>query len=272
MVRIRRKKNNKYFYNLEKRNHRKKRITSLTTENDTILSDPKLIIEEEAKFYKQIYESKHTDPENKTFTSFFEYESLVSLNESESDQCEGLLTLEECAKAISSFKNDKTPGSDGFTAEFYRHFWHLLGKLMVDSFNYAFQAGSLSISQRLGIITLIPKKDKHLEFLKNWRPITLLNTDYKIATKAIAMRLEKVLPKIIHPCQAGYIKGRYIGECIRIISDIMVFTKQKHVPGAAVFLDFEKAFDSIEWPSASAMNKNILQRHLKLCTQQWLCK
>ena len=60
--------------------------------------------------------------------------------------------------------------------------------------------------------------------MKNWRPITLLNTDYKIATKAIALRLEKVLPKIIHPRQAGYIKSRYIGECIRMISDIMFYT------------------------------------------------
>ena len=76
----------------------------------------------------------------------------------------------------------------------------------------------------------------------------MLNTDYKIATKVIAMRrLEKVLPKIIHPGQAGYIKGRYIGECIRTISDIMSFTKQKTMSGTAVFLDFEKAFDSIEW-------------------------
>lgn len=63
---------------------------------------------------------------------------------------------------------------------------------MVDSLNYAFQTGQLSISQRLGIILLIPKKDKNLDFLKNWRPVTLLNTDYKIATKAITMRLEKV--------------------------------------------------------------------------------
>ena len=117
---------------------------------------------------------------------------------------------------------------------------------MVDSFNYAFQTGNLSISQRLGIISLIPKKDKNLEFLKNWRPITLLNTDYKIATKAIAMRLEKVLPKIIHPCQVGYLKGRYIGECIRTISDIMSFTKQKNMSGAAVSLDIEKAFYRME--------------------------
>ena len=73
----------------------------------------------------------------------------MSLTEFEADQCEGILTLEECAKAISSFQNDKTPGSDGFTVEFYRRFWHLLGKIMVDSFNYAFPVGHLSISQRL---------------------------------------------------------------------------------------------------------------------------
>ena len=76
--------------------------------------------------------------------------------------------------------------------EFYCRFWNPLGKLMVDSLNYAFQTGQLSISQRLGIILLIPKKDKNLDFLKNWRTVTLLNTDYKIATKAITMRLEKV--------------------------------------------------------------------------------
>ena len=64
--------------------------------------------------------------------------------------------------------------------------------------------------------------------------------------KAIATRLKKILAQIIHPCQAGYIKGRHMGECIRMISDIMSFTKQKNVPGAAVFLDSEKAFDSIE--------------------------
>ena len=94
---------------------------------------------------------------------------------------------------------------------------------------------------------MIPKKQKNPEFLKNWRPISLLNTDYKIATKAIAVRLEKVLPSIIHPSQTGYIKGRYIGECIRLLSDTMAFTKQRNISGAAIFLDFEKAFDSIEW-------------------------
>ena len=143
--------------------------------------------------------------------------------------------------------NNKTLGSDGFTIEFYRFFWPAIGPIMVDSFNYAFENGEMSISQKRGIISRIPKKDKDKKYLKNWRPITLLNNDYKIVTKALALRLEKVLPTIISANQTGYVKGRYIGESIRIITDMMSFTKKKNIPGLAVFLDFEKAFNSIEW-------------------------
>ena len=116
---------------------------------------------------------------------------------------------------------------------------------MVSSFNFTFQNGTLSISQRQGIIFLIPKK-KNTKFLKNWRPVSLLNVDYKIATKTIALRLEKILTNLIHPCQSGYVKGRFIGESIGLIEDTMHFTKEKNIPGVDVFLDFKKAFDSIE--------------------------
>ena len=172
---------------------------------------------------------------------------MNTLNIEEVDSCEGLLTLQECANSLGQFKNNKTPGSDGFTIEFYRSFWNVIGQFMVDSFNYAFKNGSLSITQKLGVISLIPKKDKDKNYLKNWRPISLLNNDYKIATKAIALRLEKVLPTIISSSQTGYVKGRYIGGSIRIISDMTSFTEAKNIPGLAVFPDFEKAFDSIEW-------------------------
>ena len=80
------------------------------------------------------------------------------------------------------------------------------------------------------------------------RPITLLNLDFKIAAKAIAKRLESILPNLIHPDQTGFVKGRYIGENIRLISDIMEYTKLQKIPGILVSLDFRKAFDSIEWP------------------------
>ena len=94
---------------------------------------------------------------------------------------------------------------------------------MIKSFNFAFDTGTLSISQRRGIITLIPKLNKNATSLENLGPISLLNVDYKILTKTIAKKLEKVLPKIINPDQTGYVKGRYMGENVRLISDIMSF-------------------------------------------------
>ena len=144
-------------------------------------------------------------------------------------------------------QNGKSPGSDGFTAEFYKAFWEEIGDDVVQSINYAFDKGELSIRQKRGIITLLPKKDKPTNILNNLRPITLLNTDYKIATKVIAKRLGEVLPDIICANQTGYVKKRCIGENVRLISDVIEYTKYKQLPGIAVFVDFKKAFDSLEW-------------------------
>ena len=116
------------------------------------------------------------------------------------------------------------------------------------SLNAAYEVGELSISQRRGVITLIiPKDESDLVDLQNWRPITLLNNDYKIASKALARRIETILPKLIHPDQTGFIKGRYIGENLRLISDAMEYTKMEELTGVLVSLDFKKAFDTLEW-------------------------
>ena len=93
------------------------------------------------------------------------------------------------------------PGTDGLTAEFYLFFWKDWSQVMVDSFNYAFTSCSLLISQRQRIIRLFPKKDKDLSHLKNWRPLSLLNVDYEIATKTLALRMKNVLPQIISNTQ-----------------------------------------------------------------------
>ena len=87
--------------------------------------------------------------------------------------------------------------------------------------NTAYEGNELSVSQCRGVITLIPKEDSNLKMLSNWRPITLLNVDYKIASKAIATRIEKVLLLLINCNQTGFVKGRYVGENIRLISDIL---------------------------------------------------
>ena len=80
--------------------------------------------------------------------------------------------------------------------------------------------------------------------------------DYKIASKAIARRIEPILSKLVHTDQTGFIKGRYIGENVRLISDIMEQTQVNNTPRILISVDFKKAFDSLEWPCIqSALKK-----------------
>ena len=120
--------------------------------------------------------------------------------------------------------------------------------IVLRSYNYTFHFKELTQEQKIAIINLIPKKDKDLRFLKNWRPVSLLNTDYKILTKALASRLQKVIGHLIHEDQVGYIKGRFIGDSIRTIDDSMILAENEHISGFITLIDFEKAFDSLEWP------------------------
>lgn len=113
--------------------------------------------------------------------------------------------------------------------------------------NEVYNEGKLSITQRQGLITCIPKGDKPTEFLKYWRPITLLNVIYKLASGCIAERIKSVLDKLISKDQTGFLSGRYIGENTRLIYDILHLTENLNIPGLLLIVDFKKAFDLISW-------------------------
>jgi hypothetical protein len=104
----------------------------------------------------------------------------------------------------------------------------------------------LSESQNRGIITLMFKSGER-EDIKNWRPITLLNVDYKIVSKILAERLKRVLPNIINTDQRGFVKGRNIFQGNRLLQDIIDYTEMEDEEGAIIFLDQQKAFDRVEW-------------------------
>ena len=235
----------KYFLHLETRNYENKCNTSLLEENGSSITDPKEILKEQKRFYQSLYSSQNPQVNHPKFEVFIDNDKVEKLNDEQRKSCEGLLMENECWNALKCFQK-KSPGNDGFTDKFYSFFWNQLGKIMVNSFNYKFHKGELSISQRQSILHLIPKKNKNLLYLKNWRPISLLNVDYKIASKALALRLKKVLSAIINNTQTGYVEGKFIGENITLISDILNFTADQDIEGIALFIDFEKAFDSLE--------------------------
>ena len=234
-------KNSKYFSNLEKKRAESKIITKLNI-NGTITSNQKTIRNEQRRFYESLYTKRNT---SETTTNFFD-NNVNKLNDTDQSSCEGKLSEYECGIALKQMKNNKSPGSDGITTEFYKIFWQDIKKYLVNSLNYSFENKSLTDLQKQGLITLLPKTDKDISLLSNWRPISLLNVDYKIATKSIANRIKQVLQKIISSSQTGFIKGRYIGENIRLICEILEHVEQNDLPSLMFFSDFEKAFDSID--------------------------
>ena len=241
-------RNTKYFMNLEKRSHERKHIVKLKTDQNEYVEEPKRILCQMETFYKALYASQITDNTfDASASSFLNPDNVQRLDNEQQKSCEGLITEEECLSSLKTFEKNKTPGTDGLTAEFYLCFWEFVVTPLTDCLNDAYCRGEMSISQRRGVISLFPKKNKDTLLLKNWRPISLLNIDYKIATKCIAKRLEKVLPSLINSDQTGYVKNRFIGENIRLISDVIELYEKKQLPGMLLFIDFEKAFDSLEW-------------------------
>ena len=120
-----------------------------------------------------------------------------------------------------------------------------MGHYILNSLNDGYRKGNLSITQRQGVITCIPKPYNSRHLLKNWRPISLLNVIYKIAASVIANHIKTVLDKVVHEDKKGFISGRFIGENVRLIYDILYETKQTDIPGLLLSIDFQQAFDSV---------------------------
>ena len=97
---------------------------------------------------------------------------------------------------METFENGKSPDEDGFTVEFYKHFFDRVGVDLLASLNGAYEFGRLSVSQRRGIITLLPKHDAELLFLQNWQPITLLNWIKKLHQKLLQGELSQYSPNL----------------------------------------------------------------------------
>ena len=127
-------------------------------------------------------------------------------------------------------ENDKSPGNDAITKEFYEFFWEDIKNSLSDSIKKSLTSGKLSTSQKPAVIKLIEKKDRDKQLIKNWRPISLLNIDAKLISKVIAIRLKKVLNNLISEDQIAYLNNKFISEGGRLISDIaeiLIYCKLK---------------------------------------------
>ena len=237
-------KSTSFFLGLEKKRQKDNTIEVIKYNNDTYTSTQDLL-DVVASFYEELYRS--CKPNRNDISDYLQnLTDLKKLSDEERDSVEGKITFEEASRAIKCLKPNKAPGLDGIPSEFYIKFWDKIGNIIVKSFNESYDDGELSESQRLAVISLIFKKGD-AQLLQNYRPISLTNSDYKILAFCLANRLQLVIKSIINPGQVAYIKGRYIGNNIRLVEDIIEYYENYEKGGILFALDFKKAFDSLEW-------------------------
>ena len=241
-----------YFCSLEKNFNAQKYISKLKTRRDETEGEIEINnqteIENEVRgYYAELYDN-HDSYLTKDIPEFLGLNpENPSLSDDLSLDLEREISLSEMSAVLKSTKNSSSPGYSGFTYEFYKMFWRQLGPFIHKATLYSFEINKLPDSQTIGIISLIPKGDKPKEYLDSWRPLTLLNSIYKIISGVLAKRLNSVLPQIIHQDQCGFVPGRYIGDCIRTTYDIIEYAKRNNITGLLLLIDFRKAFDSISF-------------------------
>lgn len=259
-------KPSKYFCNLENRHFISKSMKSLISNSGEEITDSKLLKNEVFKFYEKLYSTREHEIKPVNLNNILT-ENTPKLSDEEAESLEGEINLKEAGEALNKMQNNKSPGSSGFSVEFFKFFWRDLGSFLVKSINFGFNKKELSNTQKEGVITCIPKQHKCKSYIKNWRPISLLNVSYKIASGCIANRIKSILPTIIHEDQSGFMSKRFLGDNIRLLYDILNISLKNKKPGLLLLIDFEKAFDSVAW---SFIRKSLHFFNFKTQIIQWI--
>jgi hypothetical protein len=213
----------KYFTSIVKQRSEKNALTSLTVTRDNtqvVLESIEEILEEASDFYAELYRRKIDNDKvlSDECETFLKSNVDKSLTEDFRTLCNQPVSLAELDHALRKLPKGKVPSIDGLPAEFFRYFWTNLKESFMDVVQNSFISGNLPDTMRTSIITLIYKK-KDRDDLRNYRPISLLCSDYKIIAKVLAERMKLVLPFIIDKDQTGFLKDRYIGENISMFLD-----------------------------------------------------
>lgn len=234
-------KPSKYFLMKEKARAKAKNLKRLVSSNGVIIDQNDDIISECKKFYENLYSA---EPIDEAVADLF-LDHVPVLSETNRELCEGQITKEECFLALSKMQNNKSPGQDGLPKEFYVKVFPIIGEKFVEMVNSCLAGSTLSPSQRHGLITLICKNTDRSESLSNWRPISLLNVDYKIVSKVLSRRLSGVLEFLVNIDQTCAVPGRSILDNVHLLRNLIDYVDQKDLPCALISLDQSKAFDRV---------------------------
>jgi exonuclease III len=165
------------------------------------------------------------------------------------------ITQEELKAAVHKGNTNKSPGRDGIALEFFTALWDTMGEVMTDMFNQILRDRTLTERQKQGVIVCIPKQPNP-KTPEDYRPLTLLNVDYKILARVITARVQPFLSDILHPSQHCGTSKNTIFDALATVRDAIAYAETMQTPLCVVTLDFKQAFDRISHTYLMAVMRN----------------
>jgi hypothetical protein len=229
----------KYFMAKASGRRKKNRIKQLW-HGDVLLEGDDLLQAHATEFYTKLF--GESDRNGISLDIDFPH----TLSEVENRDLTKEFEIEEIKNIVCSLAHNKSPGPDGFPGEFYQFFWDQIKNPLKRLFD-AFTSGTLDIGRlNFGIITLLPKCED-ASVIQKYRPICLMNESLKIITKGLNNRLNGVVEDLIDKTQTAFMKNRFIMEGVVVLHEILHEVKKKKMSGVLFKVDFEKAYDNVNW-------------------------
>lgn len=192
--------------NFKKKQQKKETVVQLNEENTKVLiSGQDEIANQFAIYYQDLYDAAQNHVNNDKLTRFFQKLNLSKATEEQNISLTKEILEEEIYNHINKLKIHKSPGSDGYTNEFYKEFQHDLVPLLCKAYNWALDNETWATTWNSAIITVLYKPGKNPTDCSSYRPISLLSTDHKLLSSILATRLAKIIPQLINPDQTGFI-------------------------------------------------------------------
>ncbi|XP_039161739.1 uncharacterized protein LOC104455464 [Eucalyptus grandis] len=213
-------------------------------EESTVVSDPDLVPQVFLSFFSDLLAPRAglAKPDLQELTSLIR----KPLSDSQVYSLASPVSDLEVKKTLFSLAKGKAPSPDGFTAEFFKSNWDIVGPLVIEAVKDFFSSGCLLKEVNATILALIPKVPNACEV--NDRPIACCNTIYKLITKILANRIAPVPQDIVNPSQNAFVKGRRIRDNILLAQELFAgFHLDPYLPRCAVKVDFRKAYDTVDW-------------------------
>lgn len=236
-------KSSAYFHSLEKHRYNRKTIHRIMDREGEVISDPDKILNILNEFYKNLFRDKteEIDPD------YLALLNIPQVKDSDKYWLEADIQLEEIHLALKSMNPKKCPGTDGLPMEFYAKFWPMIATTITKLFNVIIKRKLLHKTAREGITSLMGKLNRDPLKISNWRPLSLLNTDYKLFAKVLASRMMHTAQYLISDNQKGFMKKRSIADNLLNLFSVVEYCNTSGLDSILVSVDFHSAFDSCSW-------------------------